>query len=127
MLQRLDSGEGVPTELSDYPVQTWAFGNDLAMVFLAGEVVQDYSIRMSDMFDANRLWVNAYCNDVPCYIPSKRVLREGGYEGGGATSTALHIQARGRSRWRNACWIGDCSQSTIDLFTGKPCPKNSSC
>src|SRR5581483_3577347 len=31
-----------------------------------------------------RLWVNAYSNDVPCYIPSERVLKEGGYEGGGA-------------------------------------------
>jgi putative membrane-bound dehydrogenase-like protein len=28
--------------------------------------------------------VNAYSNDVPCYIPSERVLKEGGYEGGGA-------------------------------------------
>jgi hypothetical protein len=84
MLKQLDSGEGISTELTDYPVQTWAFGNDLAMVFLAGEVVLDYSIRMSDMFDSDRLWVNAYCNDVPCYIPSKRILREGGYEAEGS-------------------------------------------
>lgn len=80
MLSRLDSGEGVPTALTEYPVQTWQFGDDLAMVFLAGEVVQDYAIRMGEMFDSDRLWVNAYCNDVPCYIPSKRILREGGYE-----------------------------------------------
>lgn len=25
-----------------------------------------------------------YCNDVMTYIPSSRVLKEGGYEGGGA-------------------------------------------
>jgi hypothetical protein len=25
-----------------------------------------------------------YCNDVLTYIPSSRVLKEGGYEGGGA-------------------------------------------
>ena len=42
---------------------------------------------MGDMFDAERLWVSAYCNDVPCYIPSKRVLREGGYE---ANSSLKH-------------------------------------
>jgi hypothetical protein len=30
--------------------------------------------------DADRLWVTAYANDVPCYIPSKRILKEGGYE-----------------------------------------------
>lgn len=80
MLQRLERGETIPAELTDYPVQTWTFGQDLAMVFLGGEVVQDYRIRMSDMFDADRLWINAYCNDVPCYIPSRRILREGGYE-----------------------------------------------
>ena len=80
MLKQLDSSKDISTELTNYPVQTWTFGNDLAMVFLAGEVVLDYSIRMGGMFDSDRLWVNAYCNDVPCYIPSKRVLREGGYE-----------------------------------------------
>lgn len=80
MLRRLDQGETIPTELTDYPVQTWTFGEDLAMVFLGGEVVQDYLLRMSDLFDADRLWINAYCNDVPCYIPSRRILREGGYE-----------------------------------------------
>jgi len=80
MLKKLDSDEDIPTALTEYPVQTWQFGDDLAMVFLAGEVVVDYAIRMGEMFDADRLWVNAYCNDVPCYIPSKRILREGGYE-----------------------------------------------
>src|SRR5262249_20722579 len=29
-----------------------------------------------------RLWINAYANDAPCYIPSERILKEGGYEGG---------------------------------------------
>lgn len=82
-LARLDRGEKLLTELP-YLVQTWAFGQDLAMVFLPGEVVVDYSLRLKREFDSSRLWVNAYANDVPCYIPSERVLREGGYEGGGA-------------------------------------------
>jgi dienelactone hydrolase len=82
-LARLDRGERLPTHLS-YLVQTWLFGNDLAMVFLAGEVVVDYSLRLKRDFDPRRLWLNAYANDVPCYIPSRRILAEGGYEGGGA-------------------------------------------
>ena len=68
----------------DYSVQTWQFGDDLVMVFLAGEVVVDYVLRLKNEFDPARLWVVAYANDVPCYIPSERILREGGYEGGGA-------------------------------------------
>ena len=79
-LQMLNDGKEIPTTIPDYPVQTWCFGDDLAMVFLGGEVVVDYSIRMNDMFDSERLWINAYSNDVPCYIASARVLREGGYE-----------------------------------------------
>ena len=78
-LERLDAGEKLPTTVS-YPVATWTFGDDLAVVFLGGEVVVDYAIRLKDEFDAKRLWITAYANDVPCYIASRRVLREGGYE-----------------------------------------------
>jgi len=82
-LARLDEGQPLLTKVP-YIVQSWTFGEDLAMVFLAGEVVVDYSLRIKHEFDPSRLWVNAYANDVPCYIPSERVLKEGGYEGGGA-------------------------------------------
>jgi putative membrane-bound dehydrogenase-like protein len=82
-LAQLDRGVALPAKLP-YLVQTWNFGADLAMIFLPGEVVVDYSLRLKREFDATRLWVNAYANDVPCYIPSERILTEGGYEGGGA-------------------------------------------
>ena len=82
-LARLDRGEKLQTKVP-YVVQTWTFGDGLAMVFLSGEVVVDYSLRLKREFDASRLWINAYANDVPCYIPSERILKEGGYEGGGA-------------------------------------------
>ena len=82
-LERLDRGEKLMTELP-YSVQTWSFGNDLAMVFLPGEVVVDYSLRLKRECDGKKLWVNAYSNDVPCYIPSRRVWEEGGYEAASA-------------------------------------------
>ena len=78
-LARLDRGEPLPESLP-YPVQTWAFGDQLAMVFLGGEVVVDYALRLKQELDASRIWINAYANDVPCYIPSRRILAEGGYE-----------------------------------------------
>ena len=82
-VEKLDRGETLRTKIS-YPVTTWAFGDSLAMVFLPGEVVVDYSLRLKRELDGRRLWVNAYANSAPCYIPSERVLTEGGYEGGGA-------------------------------------------
>jgi hypothetical protein len=63
-----------------YPIATWTFGDALSMVFLPGEVVVDYATLLNQRHGADRLWITAYANDVPCYIPSKRILREGGYE-----------------------------------------------
>jgi len=82
-LARLDRKEALKAKI-DYSVQTWQFGDSLAMVFLPGEVVVDYSLRLKRELDELRVWINAYANDAPCYIPSERVLKEGGYEGGGA-------------------------------------------
>ncbi|MDD4623702.1 MAG: hypothetical protein PHG71_10755 [Kiritimatiellae bacterium] len=42
----------------------------------------DYALRVKREYPANSLLVAGYCNEVQCYIPSLRVLREGGYEGG---------------------------------------------
>lgn len=80
-LERIDRGETLPISLP-YEVQAWHFGDELAMVFLPGEVVVDYALRLKEEFD--RLWVTAYANDVPAYIPSERVLAEGGYEAEGS-------------------------------------------
>lgn len=79
-LDRIARGETVPAGIS-YPVQTWTFGKELTVVFLGGEVVADYSLRLKRELGAERLWINAYSNDVPSYIASKRVIREKGYEG----------------------------------------------
>jgi len=78
-LERLDRGES-PGPTLPYPVQTWSFSTNLAMVFLGGEVVVDYALRLKGELDGRRLWVTAYANDVPGYIPSRRILAEGGYE-----------------------------------------------
>ena len=79
MLAKLDATREISAEVN-YPVSVWKFSNDLAMVFLAGEVVVDYSVRLKRELDWSRLWLNAWANDMPGYIPSRRILREGGYE-----------------------------------------------
>jgi uncharacterized protein YjeT (DUF2065 family) len=65
-----------------YPVQVLQFGRDLTLVALAGEVVVDYSLRLKRELAGPAVWVAGYSNDVPGYIPSLRVLTEGGYEAG---------------------------------------------
>jgi putative membrane-bound dehydrogenase-like protein len=73
-----------------YPVQSWRLGKDLLFVILGGEVVVDYSLRLKRELGPATTWVAAYANDVMAYIPSRRVLLEGGYEG--ATSMRYYGQ-----------------------------------
>jgi len=83
LLAQLNAGHPLsPTY--PYPVQLWRLGPDLLFVTLGGEVVVDYALRLKTELGRERTWVAAYTNDVMAYIPSRRVLAEGGYEGGGA-------------------------------------------
>lgn len=70
-----------------YPVGVWTLGGEMEgvdIVWLGGEVVVDYAIRLKRERLGRRTWVAGYANDVMAYIPSLRVLQEGGYEGGGS-------------------------------------------
>ncbi len=83
MLKLLDRDGHLPTEYP-YPLEVWQFGQDMTLIAMTGEVVVDYDLRLKREFGAERLLVAGYCNDVFAYIPSLRVLREGGYEGDGS-------------------------------------------
>jgi neutral ceramidase len=69
-----------PVESTPYPVQALRFGRDLTLLALGGEAVVDYDLRAKREYPREPLVVAAYSNSVMCYIPSERVLREGGYE-----------------------------------------------
>jgi hypothetical protein len=72
--------QGKLPEQWPYPIQVWQFGKDLTLIGLSGEVVVDYGLRLKKDLGADRTWVLGYCNDVSCYIPTARMLEEGGYE-----------------------------------------------
>ncbi|MBA4017671.1 MAG: hypothetical protein C0483_10905 [Pirellula sp.] len=86
----------------DAPVQAVQLGDGLTIVAFPGETVIDYALRAQRDFAGDFtgtsagaadgagatkkpiVWAAGYSNDVFAYIPSKRVLLEGGYEAGGA-------------------------------------------
>ena len=74
------SHDGQLSPTYPYPVQLWRLG-DLQITALGGEVVVDYALRLKAELPGSANWVGGYCNDVMAYIPSARVLTEGGYEG----------------------------------------------
>ncbi|MCX6624181.1 MAG: hypothetical protein NTY38_24590 [Acidobacteria bacterium] len=61
-------------------MQAVRLGKGPVLLALGGEVVVDYSLRAKKEYPKEDLIVAGYSNEVPCYIPSLRVLREGGYE-----------------------------------------------
>lgn len=83
MKQLIDRDGRLPRAQRD-PIQAWEFGAGFTLVALGGEVVVDYALRLAREHPARRMWVAGYSNDVFGYVPSLRVLREGGYEGGDA-------------------------------------------
>ena len=94
-LKDLDAGQPLsPTY--PYPVQVWKLGNNgVTWIALGGEVVVDYSLRLKKELGVGQTWVTGYANDVMAYIPSERVLTEGGYEGD--TSMIVYMQP---SKWK---------------------------
>lgn len=83
MLKIIDRKGHLPSSYF-YPIEVWQFGSNLTLVALAGEGVVDYDLRLKKELGPENVWVAGYSNDVFAYIPSERILREGGYEGGGA-------------------------------------------
>ena len=70
-----------------YPIGSWKLGchlEEVEFITLGGEVTVEYALRLKQERHGLRTWVAGYANDVMAYIPSLKVLKEGGYEGGGS-------------------------------------------
>jgi len=79
MLEALDKGESLPTEYSA-PFAVWQFGDDLTLVALPGEVVNGYVPLVEMALGHRKLWIAGFSNDCFGYLPTAKVLAEGGYE-----------------------------------------------
>jgi len=80
LIRVLDDEGELPTSCT-YPVQVWRFGDSLTWISLTAEAVVDYAIRLKHSYGVEHTWVSAYANHLLAYIPSRRVLEEGDYEG----------------------------------------------
>ena len=86
LLGRINAGIE-PASSFDLPVQAVRLGDEVLLLAMGGEVVVDYSLRFKREFAETlgakpMLWFAGYTGDVSFYLPSLRVLKEGGYEGG---------------------------------------------
>jgi hypothetical protein len=78
-LKRLQAGQPLPTTVP-LSIAALRLGDDLTFLLLGGEVVVDYARRLKRTLAQDHPWTIGYAYDTPCYIPSARLLKEGGYE-----------------------------------------------
>ncbi len=78
-LKCLSESQPLPQSMK-LPVAVVRFGDDLTFALMGGEVVVDYSRRLKRVLQNEHPWTIGYAYEVPCYIPSARLLKEGGYE-----------------------------------------------
>jgi hypothetical protein len=78
-LKQMNAGQALPASVK-LPLAALRLGEDLTFVLMGGEVVVDYSRRIKRAFAEDHPWTIGYAYDVPCYIPSARLIKEGGYE-----------------------------------------------
>jgi len=88
ILQAQERNEPVPTHYPT-PLALWQFGDDLTLVAISGEVVSDYVPLVAERIGSERLWVAGYSNQVFGYLPSAKVVAEGGYETLGLVSAHI--------------------------------------
>jgi len=93
LLEELDE-TGTLRKTYPYYVHVVRFGDDLTLVALAWEVVVDYSLRLKRELDGRNVWVAGYSNEMFNYLPSSRILQEGGYEAEGSIVRYTHAPAR---------------------------------
>jgi len=102
LLKEMDDGKQWAREYP-LPVQVWKLGSEQLWITIGGEVVVDYALGFKKEYGPDT-WVAGYCNDVPAYIPSLRVLEEDvpprassrwGYEG----NTSMIVYGMPAHRW----------------------------
>ncbi len=84
MLAVLDAGERLPTRYTA-PVAVWRLGESLTLAALPGEPVAEYATLLRQALGPDGLWISGYNNDCFGYLPTAKVVAEGGHEAIGVT------------------------------------------
>ncbi|MHB8522575.1 MAG: hypothetical protein ACYDH9_17700 [Limisphaerales bacterium] len=95
-LKLLDQGKPL-VNATKLPLAVIRIGDELTFATAGGEVVVDYAQRFKRILAADHPWLIGYACEVPCYIPSMRILKEGGYE---AQSSLIYYGYYGPFRGR---------------------------
>ncbi len=78
-IKMMDGNRPLPSSVP-LPLGVVRLGDDLTFIAMGGEPVVDYGIQLKRIYATQHPWLVGYAYEVPCYIPTMRILKEGGYE-----------------------------------------------
>lgn len=84
MLEMLDRNEPLPAHYRA-PIALWQFSDDLTLVGLPGEPVVEYVGMLRQALGPERLWIAGFANESFGYLPTAKILAQGGHETIGLT------------------------------------------
>ncbi|MCL4203543.1 MAG: neutral/alkaline non-lysosomal ceramidase N-terminal domain-containing protein [Pirellulaceae bacterium] len=79
ILEAQQRGDSLPNHYPA-PLALWQFGDGLTLVAISGEVVSEYVPLVAAAVESRPLWVAGYSNQVYGYLPSSKIVEQGGYE-----------------------------------------------
>ena len=77
-LNTLEKGETLMSSYPWYPIQVWNIGGQAIFTF-GGELTVGYTVDLKRIFGQD-IFVLGYSNNIMSYIPTAKMLTEGGYE-----------------------------------------------
>ncbi|MBN1294383.1 MAG: hypothetical protein JXB48_21280 [Candidatus Latescibacteria bacterium] len=90
-LDLLNNNKAIETTLP-CPLHVIRFGQELLFIGLSGEPVAGYSVKFKSEFLTHKfVWIAGFCDYDFGYLPTWKVLKEGGYEGGELFERATHF------------------------------------
>lgn len=72
--------EGRARDQLPLDIAVWELDDEMRIVAIEGEVSTQYGLKIKKLFGGGKTLVLGYTNAVICYIPTRAMLREGGYE-----------------------------------------------
>lgn len=72
--------EGKAKEQLPCTISVWQLDGKTHLVGIEGEASTEYALAIKNYFSKGNMVVLGYCNGVPCYIPTRKMIAEGGYE-----------------------------------------------
>jgi hypothetical protein len=72
--------EGLVKDHAPIYISVWYLGDETRLIAMEGEVSTEYALLLKRMFPGGKTMVLGYTNGVYYYVPTRKMITEGGYE-----------------------------------------------